>query len=360
MGVQPLYGLHLLLCLVICLPFRLDALLAYAAANISNPLLAPLIVLSEIQIGSLIVDGKLLTIHVLPMRGHAVGHLALQLGVGSVLLGAVLSALGGSMAAMIAHYAIQKRNSRHTRLTTRDLAQAIERTRERYRSARAPDRHYVANKLRFDSIIPAVCESTAQLGDVVDVGCGRGQLGLVLYELGRIRSLTGFDWDERKVATATIAARGDAHYFVSDICSAPIPEADTIFIVDVLHYLTFPEQDALIARAAAALRRGGMLIVRDVDARRTWSSLFTQWCERMSIRGGINRGRILSFRSCEEQREAVVRNGLVASAVVATPGLLLDNVLLFAVRPNGEHQGQLGGLSMSNSTASASNTSAIC
>jgi len=78
-GVQPIYGLHLPLCLIICLPLRLDVLLAYAAANISNPLLAPIIVLSEIQLGSLVLDGRLSAIHLSQLKGLHVVHLAAQL-----------------------------------------------------------------------------------------------------------------------------------------------------------------------------------------------------------------------------------------------------------------------------------------
>ena len=56
-GCLPLYGFHLPLCLVVCIPFGLDAVLAYVAANISNPLVAPFLVLSEVVIGSWLLHG---------------------------------------------------------------------------------------------------------------------------------------------------------------------------------------------------------------------------------------------------------------------------------------------------------------
>ena len=334
-GVQPLYGLHLLLCIAVCVPLRLDALVAYAAANISNPLFAPLIVIAELQIGSMIVDGRMLSIHVLPTKAQAVGHLAWQLGVGSVILGAALATLGGWTAAIIVRYATRTRSGAQSRFGAREFEQAMRRARKRYQGAAAADRHYVANKYRFDPIVRAICDSTAHLGDVVDVGCGRGQLGLALLELGKVRRLSGFDWDERKVATARLAARGDADFSVGDMRTSAICEADTVLVVDILHYLACAEQDALLARAAAALRSGGTLIVRDVDARRTFGSLLARWCERQSIRLGINRGRSLAFRSREQQCEALARQSLVVIETVTTPGLMLDNVLLIAVRPRG-------------------------
>jgi 2-polyprenyl-3-methyl-5-hydroxy-6-metoxy-1,4-benzoquinol methylase len=331
-GVQPLYGLHLPLCLIICLPFRLDVLLAYAAANISNPLLAPLIVLTEIQLGSLVLDGKLLAIHLSQLKERGAIHLAAQLGIGAVLLGVILSAIGGILAAQLAHFAKRNRDRKESRSGFQGLADAIHRTRLRYTSARASDRHYVANKLRFDPIVRTICEMKPHLGDVVDVGCGRGQLGLALYELGQIHTLRGFDWDERKVDTARVAAGDDALYTTGDVQTAPIPEADTILIVDVLHYLSPVAQDALLKRAAASLRPEGMLIVRDIDARRTLSSLFAQLCERLSIYFKMNRGTQLTFSSCQRHSDALGRHGLHVTDTIPMPGLFLDNVLLLAVR----------------------------
>ena len=48
----PLYGLHFPLCLAVCLPLQLDVVVAYLAANISNPLVAPFLVTAEVEIGS--------------------------------------------------------------------------------------------------------------------------------------------------------------------------------------------------------------------------------------------------------------------------------------------------------------------
>jgi 2-polyprenyl-3-methyl-5-hydroxy-6-metoxy-1,4-benzoquinol methylase/uncharacterized protein (DUF2062 family) len=334
-GVQPLYGLHLPLCLIICLPLRLDVLLAYAAANISNPLLLPLIVLSEIQLGSLVLDGRLLPIHLTQLKQQGTIHLAAQLGLGAVLLGAILSTLGGLIAAKIAGFAGRVRSPKDTGLDPQVFADAIHNTRLRYTSARAADRHYVANKLRFDPIVRIIYELKSHLGDVVDVGCGRGQLGLALHELSRTHRLTGFDWDERKVETARLAAGKDAHYTTEDVQAAPIPEADTILIVDVLHYLPAASQDKLLGRAAASLRPGGTLIVRDVDARRTLSSLFAQLCERVSIYLKVNRGDQLTFSSRQRHSDALRSHGLHVYDTITMPGLLLDNVLLLAVKSNG-------------------------
>jgi len=335
-GVQPLYGLHLPLCLAVCLPLRLDVLLAYAAANISNPLLAPLIVWIEVQLGSLMLDGTVLSVRLSQLKGPTLLHLAIQIASGAIALGITLSVIGGLLAASIARWAIKKRSESPMLDNSPNLAEAIARTCARYQSAQAADRYYVANKLRFDPIVRILYESSVYLGDVVDVGCGRGQLGLLLRELGRIRNLTGFDWDELKIDSAQNAAQQSANYSVLDVRSAPIPEADTVLIVDVLHYLPLPIQDEILSRAAAALRQGGRLIVRDVDARRTIRSLVTQWFEHLGTRCKINRGTTLTFRSRQQLCDALKRSGLAILETIAMPGLCLDNVLILAIRTEGE------------------------
>ena len=55
----PVYGFHLLICLVAGWLFRLNRLKMYVAANISNPLMAPLLILTELQAGALARRGEL-------------------------------------------------------------------------------------------------------------------------------------------------------------------------------------------------------------------------------------------------------------------------------------------------------------
>jgi uncharacterized protein (DUF2062 family) len=56
-GVTPLWGLHWILVLGICLPLRLDAGVAYLAANVSLPFIAPFITTAEIAIGARLLEG---------------------------------------------------------------------------------------------------------------------------------------------------------------------------------------------------------------------------------------------------------------------------------------------------------------
>lgn len=57
-GTTPLYGLHFLLVMGICLPLRLDVAIAYVASNVSLPIFAPFINVSEVQIGAWLRTGS--------------------------------------------------------------------------------------------------------------------------------------------------------------------------------------------------------------------------------------------------------------------------------------------------------------
>ena len=64
-----------------------------------------------------------------------------------------------------------------------------------------------------------------------------------------------------------------------DMREAPFPPVDTIVMLDVLHYITVPEQDALLARVRAALPAGGVLLLRVGDATSKLRFRVSQWVD---------------------------------------------------------------------------------
>src|SRR5215203_5739740 len=54
LGCLPFYGFHLLMCWAVGTLFRLNQLKVYLAANISNPFVAPWLILAELQAGALV------------------------------------------------------------------------------------------------------------------------------------------------------------------------------------------------------------------------------------------------------------------------------------------------------------------
>jgi SAM-dependent methyltransferase/uncharacterized protein (DUF2062 family) len=323
-GLLPLYGLHLPLCLGLSVWFGLDGLLAYAAANVSNPFFAPFIIALQVEVGSFVFTGK--------STGFDVKHVK-QLGFTAFtfhsLVGAVIVAfLGASLGAIIT--AIIGGFVRHTRRPNErknTLKNAIFNTIARYTNARAKDRHYVRIKLLTDPLTEQLVALDRPLGHVTDVGCGRGQFGFLLHSTGRVRTLYGFDWDAAKIATARNAAKGEGRFVVADLREPPLEPTDTVLLLDVLHYLDNLTQKRLLSHVFFALRPNGILILRDVNKNRGLSAILTRFFERVGTLFGMNRSDQLVFRSAIEIDAELRELGFKFLSSPSSDTALLDNQL---------------------------------
>src|SRR5262249_51342921 len=157
------------------------------AANISNPFVAPFLITGEVEVGSLITTGHLVPFDAEAARRTGVTGFALEAALGSIVVGAAPAVLGAGVTSLL----VRRRRPANDQVPDR----AIERTLARYSRAPRGDRIYVKSKLRADPVIVQLFALDEPLGHVVDAGCGRGQIGLFLRELGRVSRLSGWDWD---------------------------------------------------------------------------------------------------------------------------------------------------------------------
>jgi uncharacterized protein (DUF2062 family) len=297
-GVTPLYGLHFWIVVAICVPLQLDAALAYLAANISLPFIVPFLLLAEVELGSLARTGHGLALTAADARTRALGELTKEVVVGTLIFSPLMAVVGGAATWVIAVSAAKRAAARKSGQSPFDAA--VERVAARYAGGRKAAYHYVRGKLASDPVAARVCAlgGAGGLGSVVDVGCGRGQLAVLLLEAGGATSVTGFDWDAKKVADARDAATGlEAAFEAGDMRAVIVPPCDTVLFVDVLHYLTDAEQDAVLSRAADAAR--GRVIVRELDPDRGWRSRVTRVQERITTSLGYNRGARVNVRAIE-------------------------------------------------------------
>jgi len=324
-GCQPLYGLHLVLVLAVCLPLRLDAVLSYLAANVSNPLVAPFLIATELEAGAYVTTGHFVAFDLERARAMGAAGFAEQLFAGALLVGALLALFGFGVAWWVA-----SRSRRAGPVVYEDeFEAAVARTRARYEHAPHADRHYVAGKLAFDPVCRLAAGFGVPLGRVVDLGCGRGQLSLLLSELGLASSVTGFDADARKIAVAR-AAGPEGRFEVADLATLALPPADTVLLMDVLHYLSLAEQDALLLAAARNLAPGGRILVRELDAARSLRSGVTRFCEWLARKIGLNRGRASAYRPATEIVALLERAGLRCEIQGASERTPFGNVLIVA------------------------------
>ena len=326
-GCQPVYGLHFVLVLAVCVPLRLDAVLSYLAANISNPLVAPFLIFSEVETGAYLETGRFAAFDVAQARATGALGFARQLLLGGVVVGSVLAALGFALAWLIASR--RRASAESAPSVTAQLELGQERTRQRYVAAPPADRYYVAGKLAFDPVFKLMNELDGSFGRVLDLGCGRGQLALLLLDLGRATAVEGLDSDARKIDVAR-AAGPEAAFRVADLASAELAPADTVLLVDVLHYLPFAEQDAVLLAAARALAPGGRLLLRELDGAptaRSATTRFFEWCGRKI---GLNRGRATHYRSARDLCDVLGRAGLRCEIQGASERTPFANVLIVA------------------------------
>ena len=172
---------------------------------------------------------------------------------------------------------------------------------EPYRSAGHFAWHFARGKLRLDPVFPYLLREglIAPGSHVLDIGCGQGLLASLLGSAALLARegrwpaqwrdaplgvrLTGIELMPRDVqrARAALETPGSGAKFVcGDMRHTAFPGGvDAVVILDVLHYISVAEQDAVLARVREALRGGGRLLLRvgDASARRGFRA--SQWVD---------------------------------------------------------------------------------
>jgi len=335
-GCSPFLGLHLVLCLLCARLLKLNPLLTSLAAHISLPVIWPFLVAGEIQLGRFLRGAPFLSLRPADLRHLNPWHFALDLLLGSLVAGVVLAA-----AFALPTWWFAKRRRRCPKI------QALrERTAYRYLAGGMFHWEFVRGKLRWDPVYFALLRTGAlpAAGRLLDLGCGRGIL-LALLATAREQAergeyppdwpppphldLHGIEGNPRTVEVARAAMGGEARLDEADLREvAGLPAATVILLLDVLHYLPAPAQEELLARAAAALEPGGLLLLRDADAAAGRSFTATRIQERACALARRHWHQRFHYRTLAEWRDLLERNGLAATAEPMAQGTPYANVLV--------------------------------
>jgi SAM-dependent methyltransferase len=169
---------------------------------------------------------------------------------------------------------------------------------------------FAKGKMKGDPAYAAVMARLSPGMRVLDVGCGEGYLLALAAENLQGLTLLGFDHDTRRLASAEQALGADAKVWADDARTAEVPAVDAICVLDVLHYQTAAEQDAILARLVKSLAPGGCLLVRDGRSDGGIRSTLTTWSERIGLAVGRHKGDGVYFRPAAEMRAALEALGL--------------------------------------------------
>jgi SAM-dependent methyltransferase len=148
--------------------------------------------------------------------------------------------------------------------------------------------HFARSKLAHDPVYFSLLR-TGRIPDrarLLDLGCGQAVLASLLlaaqakFESGLWPSgraappsqlqLHGIESERRSVRRAQIALGNHVAIRIADLRDAPLPEADVVVLIDVLHYLEADAQVTLLKRIAQSLHGGGLLVVRVADGSAGW------------------------------------------------------------------------------------------
>jgi SAM-dependent methyltransferase len=224
----------------------------------------------------------------------------------------------------------------------------VERASASYRRAGRFARNFARGKLRWDPVFRhlLIHGLIAPGARVLDIGCGQGLLASLLEaaaeEARRGRwpagwapppsgvRLTGIELSAREVARARDALGDGAEFVCGDMRNVAFPSADTIVILDVLHYVEQREQDEVLVRARAALGDGGTLLLRVGDAASRRRFAASQWVDRLVFLFRGSRARPQSGRAIPEWTAHLAGLGFEVSNRPMSQGTPFANVLLIA------------------------------
>jgi len=336
-GCTPLYGLHLILVFFVGWLVRLNRLKMYIAANISNPLFAPLLVLVEIQAGAWLRRGQFHELTVEAIRSTDPWTFGLDLLLGSLVIGSV-----GGLVAGIVTYATSRRHGPF------DVIAAA--AADRYLQGGIVAWEFAKGKLRKDPLyrevlVGGLLDSRQTL---VDVGCGQGLMLALLAEararvagstwpatLPRppvLEQLIGIELRPRIARLASRALEGEASIVCGDASEVEFPSASAALLFDVLHMMDRDEQEALLRSIRRRMPPDAVLLVREADAGGGAAFQFVRFGNGLKAFFTGNWRQRFAFRSAQEWCRLFRETGFEPETRNMNSGTPFAN-MLFTLRP---------------------------
>lgn len=155
---------------------------------------------------------------------------------------------------------------------------------------------YIRIKVKMEKNYRLFNELIPRQGQITDIGCGLGPLCYMLSMLSDKRQLLGIDYDEDKIAVARHAwlKNNRIEFVYANALESDLPESDVFILSDMLHYMSYENQELLLSKCIRLLKPDGMVIVRDGNKSDEEKHKVTKFTELLST-------RIIRFNKTQEE-----------------------------------------------------------
>ena len=273
-GAQPYYGAHIILCSLICIPSRLNSLIAYLVAWYSIPPLMPLLLYVSLVLGHRLMTGQELALTLETFSPSDLLSVTHELVIGAGALGLAM-ALAFTPPIYIFARIFKQKKAVLKRATSREVYDIF----ELYREQKKKDRYAVLSHLRVHPIVESLLQLLQQKGSaprrVLVLNSARGQLCFLLARFGLGSEIVGIESDRRRLQSALSALekwpaamtqwplkQEVALSFVrSESPELKLMQQDCILVAEDDAVLTSEEQILMIKKYAHLLASGGQLLL---------------------------------------------------------------------------------------------------
>lgn len=155
---------------------------------------------------------------------------------------------------------------------------------------------YIRIKVKMEKNYRLFNELIPPQGQITDIGCGFGMLCYMLAMLSDKRKLLGIDYDEDKIGVARHAwlKNEQTDFVYANALEFNLPESDVFILSDILHYMSYENQELLLKKCIRLLKPNGMIIIRDGNKSDKKKHKVTKFTELLST-------RIIRFNKTQEE-----------------------------------------------------------
>lgn len=127
---------------------------------------------------------------------------------------------------------------------------------------------------------PYICPFSVLLSEVknvdsvFDIGCGSGQLLLLISEFTEVKKIGGVEIKQRLIENAKALLGETNSEFLTVYNGKELPSEmitfDAILLNDVLHHIPKAQQESFLMEIYSKMKKGAILVFKDIDASSVW------------------------------------------------------------------------------------------